>query len=115
MTKIEFGYAVVVVLGIVFVKAPVSTKVKGGTEVHVSVLEFCQHVAQHFEQLGVGHVLVDFIGIASMNLIPIHTQLLFLVVEKAIVLIHDAPQCLIVALLGVVVVVFLHTGGESEQ
>jgi hypothetical protein len=48
-----------------------------------------------------------------MNLIPIHSQFLLLVVEEAVVLVHDAPKCLVIALFGVIVEVLFHTGMEN--
>ncbi len=114
VAQVEAGDAVVVVLGVVLVEAPVASVVEGGAEVDVAVLQFGQHVAEHFEELGVGHLLVHLSGVARVHLVPVHAQLLPFVVEEAVVLVHQPPQRLEVAALGVVVVVLLHAGGEQE-
>ena len=80
---------------------PVAPEVIRSSEVDMSVLQFPHHVAEHLEELHVRHFVVDHRLIASMHLIPVHTQCLLFVVEEAIALIHQLPECLKVAATGV--------------
>ena len=120
MAEIESGDAVVVVFGMVFKETPIAAIVEGGGEVDVAILQFGNHVAEHFEELGAVHVFVDLGGIACMHFVPIDAQLLPLVGEEAVVLVHRFPESLEIAASGVIVGVFLYTsrqqnGRQSEK
>ena len=86
------------VVGIVLVVTPVAPVVEGGAEVDVAVTQFAYHLAEHLKELLAVHVGVDFGGIAGMDLVPIDTDFGFLVVEEAVVFVHDAPERLEVVL-----------------
>ena len=63
----------------------------------MSVAQFAQHVAQHLEQLRLGHVVRDLSAVASVHLVPVESVLLALVVEEAVVLVDGTPESLKVA------------------
>ena len=110
-SEIAVDERVAVIAGIVFVESPIASDVKRGIKIHVSVFQFCQHIAQHLEQLALGHAVVNLFGIAFVHVIPIDIFLL----EEAIVLIHDFPQSLKVAF-GVVGILCLgDTRAECHQ
>ena len=114
VSEVEAGYAVVVVFGVVFEEAPVASEVEACADVDVSVLKFAEHVAEHLEELDAGHVFVHLGGVSGVDFVPIHANLLLLVVEETVVLVHDFPQGLEGSLAGVVVVVFPDAGGGNE-
>ena len=61
------------------------------------IAQFAEHCAQHLKQLVVTHRVVYARGIAQAHLIPVEPVLLLLVVEEAVVLVHNPPQGLEVA------------------
>ncbi len=101
---------VAIVAGIVLVEAPVARHVEGCVEVDVPVAQRGQHVAQHLEQLRVGHAAVHLAGVGRVHGVPVDAFLF----EEAIVLVHYFPQGLEVAL-GVVVESLLGDTGRQQE
>ena len=77
--------------GIVFVPMPVAAVVEGGVKVHMSVLQFGEHVGEDFEELVVVHRPFRAYIIYIIKGVPVEAIDLLLVVEEAVVLIDDPP------------------------
>ena len=80
----------------------------------MAVAQLCKHVAQHFEELFAGHLLVHAYLIFLIDCVPVKSVLLLLVVKEAVVLVNYLPQCLEVSLPGVGQLVFIDAGGERN-
>jgi hypothetical protein len=63
----------------------------------------------------VGHVAVDALNVFVVYLLPVEAVLLVFVVEEAVVLVDDLPECLEVTHRGVRELVFIDTGGQTEE
>ena len=96
------------VAGIVLLPTPFTRRVERGVDVHMAVAQLRQHLAEHFEKLGARHPLVHTGGIAGVHLVPVQAYFCFLVVQKAVMLIDDAPQGIEVALRRVGKFILIH-------
>lgn len=93
-------------------KAPVAGVVESGIEIDVSVLQGGEHVAEYLQKLLGGHRLIgDPRLVHGTHAVPVHA--LFL--EEAVALVHDRPQCLQVAPVGVGKLFLIHAGGEQAE
>ena len=97
--------------GIILAPTPVSAHVESGIEVDMPVAQFGEHVAQHLKLLAACHGIRHLRGIAGVHLVPVHS----LGIEKAVVLVHDAPQCLEVSGRRVGIFVLVHTAGKPHR
>ena len=67
----------------------------------MAVAKLSNHIAENLKKLLVSHFIVNHGGITRVDFIPIHTETLFLIVEEAVTLVHQLPQCLEIAVAGV--------------
>ena len=71
---------------------PVACQVETGVHIDVSVAQFGQHIAQDFKELVFCHTFVELPCIFIVHLVPIKVISLLFVIEKAVMLVDDAPK-----------------------
>ena len=101
------------VRGIVLVPLPVASVVEGREEVHVAVAQFGEHVGEHLEELLLADHVVRAYLIYIIYLLPVESVFMLLVVEEAVVLVDNLPECLEVPLWRIFVLDFVDTRGEG--
>lgn len=100
---------------IVLVPAPVASHVGGGVEVDMPVAQFGEHVAKHFEELCVGHAVVDERPVFGIDFVPREATFLFFVVVETILGVDDAPKRFEVVGGRVVGILFPDAAGARES
>ena len=81
----------------------------------MSVTQFCEHVTEHLEELGLRHLVVHAYLIFMIYLIPVESVLMLFVFEEAIVLIDNLPQSLEVASRRVSPFLLVDAGGKCPK
>ena len=99
------------VAGVVFVPSPVAAVVEGGAQVYVAVAQFAEHIGEHLEQLLATDAVPRAYLIYIIYIVPVY----ILVIKEAVVLVHDLPQGLEVALGGIFVLDFVYARSEEER
>ena len=99
------------IAGIVFMPRPVACHVERSIEIDMAVAQFAHHIGQHLEELALRHLCIYLPGIALVNLIPVDRLLR----EEAVVLVHNLPQCLEVALRVVGKLVFFYACSAEKD
>ena len=103
------------VRGIILMPTPVSSVIERRVEVHVAVAQLCQHVGEHFEQLIPISILPRAYLIFIVDGIPIQPILLLLIVEEAVMLVDNLPECLEIALRCIGKFLLVNTGDNQRS
>ena len=99
---------------IVFLPRPVAAQVEARGDVHMTVLQFGKHLAQHFEELYARHLLPQLALVLRAYVCPADAKLLLLVREEAIALVDECPKRIEVALRRIVVLILALLAGHYE-
>ena len=81
----------------------------------MTVLQFGEHLAEHFEELQPRHVGIEFSTVLCLEVSPLEAQLLLLVGEEAVALVDNRPESIEVALRRLVEVVIALLAGQKKK